>query len=420
MRKWFLLTLVVLGLGFAMNDIRVEAQDITKNGLVYESIDSTWYYYAGGQKQTQYTGLVQYDSQWFYVQDGVLDTTLYAFVPYDGGIFLVGGGRVMNEVNGLAKDPNSDTWWYLANGQIQMQYTGLAMYDNSWFYVGAGRIVTEANGLILIQDGSWWYMANGQVQTQYTGLVLYDGKWFLVISGRFATDYIGTVSYNGSEFQVVNGQLVMEQEWQEPVTVFLNGNYDTIRGIDVSRWQGEIDFQKVKSSGCEFVMIRIFNGHDKDPLFEENDKKAREAGLKIGVYGYCESSTVEEACIEAQTILEILDGRVLDYPIAMDLEDNSSLNGVTNETRTQMVLAFKEKVISSGYNFILYANYYWLTHYIDNNLLDGTDIWIARYCDTSLGHRYTGGGNVAMWQYSSTGRVDGISGNVDLDYSGYS
>ncbi|MBR4580347.1 MAG: hypothetical protein IKO32_03850 [Lachnospiraceae bacterium] len=120
-----------------------------------------WYYCAGGQVQNV-SQLVMYDGAWFYVVNGKLDTTYSGYVSYDGGLFFVGQGRIMREVNGLAKDPNGPNWYFLANGQAQIQYTGLAQYDNAWFYI---------------------------------------------IKGKLAEDYTGTVTYDGAQFRVVNGML---------------------------------------------------------------------------------------------------------------------------------------------------------------------------------------------------------------------
>ena len=121
-----------------------------------------WYYLAAGQAQTQYTGLAFYDGKYFYVAEGKLDTTLIGFVKYDTGLFYVGLGRLMNEVSGLAQDP---------------------------------------------ETGNWYYLAGGQVQDHYTGLATYNGEWFYVIEGKLAEDYTGKVEYDGTKFNVVNGMV---------------------------------------------------------------------------------------------------------------------------------------------------------------------------------------------------------------------
>ncbi len=93
------------------------------------------------------------------------------------------------------------------------------------------------------------------------------------------------------------------------------------------------------------------------------------------------------------------------------------LNATSKSDRTRIVRAFKDEIESAGYRFVLYANLNWLNNYLDMNALSDCEVWIARYRDFNRGHGYTGGGKVTMWQYTSTGRVSGISGNVDRDVS---
>lgn len=185
-----------------------------------------------------------------------------------------------------------------------------------------------------------------------------------------------------------------------------------VYGIDVSKWQGVIDWGKVSKTDKVFSMIRLSHGTSLDKFFETNYAGARNAGVKVGVYCYNEASTIQGAIDEANYVLAVLKGRPLDYPIAYDLEGVPNIN---NTLRTDMVYAFKKVVEAAGYEFILYANKNWMDNYFDDDRLEPLDLWIARYCDYSLGHRYTGKGNVRIWQYSSKGAVNGISGNVDLD-----
>ena len=185
-----------------------------------------------------------------------------------------------------------------------------------------------------------------------------------------------------------------------------------VYGIDVSKWQGVIDWSKVSKTDKVFSMIRLSHGTSLDKYFETNYAGARNAGVKVGVYCYNEASTIQGAIDEANYVLAVLNGRPLDYPIAYDLEGVPNIN---NTLRTDMVYAFKKVVEAAGYEFILYANKNWMDNYFDDDRLEPLDLWIARYCDYSLGHRYTGKGNVRIWQYSSKGAVDGIYGNVDLD-----
>ena len=196
-----------------------------------------------------------------------------------------------------------------------------------------------------------------------------------------------------------------------------------VNGIDVSKWQQDIDWKTVKASGIKFAMLRLAHGSSKDIQFENFYSGATEQGIPVGIYCYSTAKSVAEGKKEAQSLLEMLDNKELTYPIALDLEDNAQLKNMNKAQRTKLILEYKKIVEDAGYHFIVYANLNWLTNYIDQKKLEenNVDIWIARYCSQSLGHRYTGGGTVQMWQYSSTGQIDGILDaygryiNVDLD-----
>ena len=196
-----------------------------------------------------------------------------------------------------------------------------------------------------------------------------------------------------------------------------------VNGIDVSKWQQDIDWKTVKASGIKFAMLRLAHGSSKDIQFENFYSGATEQGIPVGIYCYSTAKSVAEGKKEAENLLEMLDGKELTYPIALDLEDNAQLKNMNKAQRTKLILEYKKIIEDAGYDFIVYANLNWLTNYIDQKKLEenDVDIWIARYCSQSLGHRYTGGGTVQMWQYSSTGQIDGILDaygryiNVDLD-----
>lgn len=195
------------------------------------------------------------------------------------------------------------------------------------------------------------------------------------------------------------------------------------KGIDVSSYQGDINWEAVASDGIDFAMIRIVTGKNAsavnyDSKFKTNYSGARAAGLNVGVYRYSYATSRTLARKEAKAVIEALDGRKLDYPIVMDFEDSSILQSTsTNARRSEIILAFKEEIENAGYKFALYANKNWLENYIDVSMLGDTHIWIARWRSLESGHGYSGKGTVTMWQYSDSGSVKGISGKVDMDVS---
>ncbi|MBP0968731.1 MAG: hypothetical protein J5744_01145 [Oscillospiraceae bacterium] len=241
---------------------------------------------------------------------------------------------------------------------------------------------------------------------QYHGWQEFDGN-------RYYYDADG-VPVTGS--QVING----ESYWFND-----EGIMSSTQGIDVSTWNGDINWYRVKESGIDFVIIRIgFRGYSygslyEDDMFETYFNGAREAGLKVGVYFYTQAVSEYEAVEEASLCLTLLNGRGLNYPVFIDMEDAESYeartNNLSNSQRTTIINAFCDTIRSGGYRAGLYANKYYLTYKINvSQLSSATRIWIAHY--TSYAHpEYQE--MYSMWQYSSTGSIPGIYGNVDLDIS---
>ena len=204
--------------------------------------------------------------------------------------------------------------------------------------------------------------------------------------------------------------------------------------IDISSYQKTIDFKKVKDSGIENVIIRCgFTGYgishskNKDDFFEAHYKNAKSAGMNVGVYYYSCAVTEKEAQEEAEFVLSLLKGKQFELPIYMDVEDAHDVkaSGVYPENQqsigktrlTDVVNKFCETIENSGYTAGIYANKSWFEKKMDVTQLTKYKIWLAQYASTPS---YTKS-KIDIWQYKSTGKVSGISGNVDLNisYLGY-
>lgn len=196
---------------------------------------------------------------------------------------------------------------------------------------------------------------------------------------------------------------------------------ETVRpGIDVSSWQGTINWEKVADAGVEFVFIRgAYRGTStgalgKDGRFEEYLEKATAAGLKVGVYIYSQAITEKEAREEAEYLLNLLDGRYIELPLVIDYEYygyggrlyNAKL---TDRQRTDICLAFCEAVESAGYDAMVYGNASMLGDDMYAEELER--VWLAHYTKKT-GYK----GEYEFWQCSASGSISGISGNVDLDF----
>ena len=180
------------------------------------------------------------------------------------------------------------------------------------------------------------------------------------------------------------------------------------RGIDVSRWQGEINWSQVAADDVSFVMLGTRSKGAVDPYFHRNIQQASAAGVKVGVYIYSLATTVEMAEAEADFVRDQIHDYPVSYPVAFDMEDSTQGN-LSKEELAAIANAFCKKISDSGYYPIIYANENWLKNKLDMSLMD-YPVWVARY---SARPSYQ---NPVMWQATSTGSVKGINGNVDIDF----
>lgn len=186
-----------------------------------------------------------------------------------------------------------------------------------------------------------------------------------------------------------------------------------IKGIDVSKHQGTIDWKKVKASEIEFAIIRIgYGGSEpvKDERFEENYKNAKANGIKVGVYIYSYADSESDLIKEYESVIKWLGSRDLDLPVYFDVEDKK-MSGLSKEVLSSYVKTFCVKIENAGYWAGIYANKNWLETKLDMNYLKDYTVWLAQWTNSP-----TYKGSYAMWQYTSNGSVDGIGGRVDMNY----
>ena len=184
------------------------------------------------------------------------------------------------------------------------------------------------------------------------------------------------------------------------------------RGIDVSKWQGNIDWNRVKASGVDFAILRAGYGSvssQKDPTFEDNYQNAKAAGIPVGAYHYSYAKDIAGAKREAQTFLEWIKGKQFEYPVVLDIEESATYN-LGRNTVSEIIKTFCSIVEAAGYYVSVYTNKNWLDHVVSDEVKSKYDTWLAQWTSTPS---YTG--PYGMWQYTSSGVVDGISGRVDMD-----
>ena len=198
-------------------------------------------------------------------------------------------------------------------------------------------------------------------------------------------------------------------------------------GIDLSFWNENVDFEKLKKEGIDFVIIRAGSINQKpDYQFESHYKKAKAAGLDVGCYFYSYAETVDEVLEEAEILLEIIEGKTFEYPIYFDMEEQFQTE-LSTERRMEMCYAFCQAIIDGGYFPGVYTNLKWLTNYFNSEeLCTYFDVWYARYpLDADNGskpiyledfeYELPEAASYGIWQFTQSGRVDGVSGNVDLN-----
>ena len=189
-----------------------------------------------------------------------------------------------------------------------------------------------------------------------------------------------------------------------------------IKGIDVSEFQGNVDWKKVKSSGINYAIIKFGNIYDYDEnyldsKFERNYKNAKAQGIKVGAYIYNYCNSVDTLKKGLEWAFEKLAGKKLDMPIYLDMEDKD-IQGETVETLTNQSNEFAKYVKNKGYKAGVYANVNWLKNELNPEKFDkDISVWVAQYYKEC---QYTG--KYDIWQYASNGKVSGISGNCDMNY----
>lgn len=192
-------------------------------------------------------------------------------------------------------------------------------------------------------------------------------------------------------------------------------------GIDVSKWNGTIDWDRVRNAGITYAIIRCgYRGSStgalvEDPYFKENIQGALNAGLKVGVYFFTQATNEVEAVEEASMALALSKAYKVTYPIFIDSEGaggNGRADGLDMETRTKVCQAFCQTVEDAGYTGGIYGSRNWFRTRLRMDGLSKHIIWLAEYREKPL---YAG--NYHFWQYTSSGNVDGIEGRVDLDVS---
>lgn len=286
----------------------------------------------------------------------------------------------------------------------------------------------DTKTLLKDKNGNQLYCKDGDTYREATTADYYTKDKFYRKKANVEYRYTGWQTIDGKRFFYdKNGTAVTGEQVIQGVKYTFNGdgslNTGTVMGIDISKHNGNIDWNAVKNSGVQYVILRCgYRGSAsgvlvEDQKFKSNIQGATAAGLKVGIYFFSQAVNEVEAVEEASMTLSLIKKYRITYPVYIDVESaNGRADGISKATRTSVINAFCQTIRNSGYTPGLYANKNWLTEKINTGALGGCKIWLAQYVAAP-----TYGGRYEMWQYSSRGSIAGIKGNVDLNvsYMGY-
>ena len=224
------------------------------------------------------------------------------------------------------------------------------------------------------------------------------------------------------EFSEIQGYLLEIRDKDKNIYNPLNIEFveETVKGIDVSSWQGDIDWEKVKASGIDYVMIRCgFRNLTNDEIhvdkkFHYNITEANRLGIPVGVYFYSTAINEKEVLEEATFVLNLIKDYEIIYPVVYDFEmfNENRTKGISDRTINNNAVKFLDYIRAHGYIGMLYTNLSAINKHWDLDKIEGYGIWYAQYIDQA-----TYEGKYEMWQYADNGVIDGIIGDVDLNES---
>ena len=331
------------------------------------------------------------------------------------------GNKVLDIKSGSIKS-GTNVQLYSYNSSVA-QIWKVYYVENGVYYIKSAlnpkRALTRVGGNVQSEkftgnDNQKWYIKH--LENNKLSIISVTDSLFVDVSGGRTND--------GTNIGVYEGNNTPSQQFK------LNGYGKTknYHGIDISRWQGTIDWNKLSSTDISFVIARAGFGmysHQKDDLFEEYYSNAKSYDYAVGTYTYSYAQSVEEAKREANETIGWIKGKSFELPVFYDLEDKSQIY-LGKNTLTNMAEAFCDIIIKNGYQCGIYANKNWFTNYLDASRLSSKyPIWLAHYTNgynrtsynealSHYGTDYTG--SYQFWQFSSVGSLEGIGGDVDLDF----
>lgn len=410
------------------NSLTME-QSSEKKG--WQTIDGNKYYYISNDAYYKNILITIEGKTYYFDSNGHL---LYGINKYNNKYYYSDSDGVVRMTGGWISD-NGERKYYVGeegcliqNNQIDIGgkvnqrffYFGSncklakGVYQNAknknWYYADAstGGIRTDAGFVDWNNDRYYVKQGGALYRNQFIHSVDSDGnkKYYYVDSDCSVN--IGTFTINGVTYTTDENGVINEE-------VVLQGT----KSIDVSVFQGVIDWKKVKAAGITFAFIRVggryygSGGMYDDSNFVTNIKGAIAAGIKVGVYYFTQAINNSEALEEAIYTINKIRGYNISMPVVIDTEStqNGRHNKISVATRTSAIKTFCDRIQAAGYTPMIYASTSWLNNQLNMSALSNYLVWVAQYY-----YKVTYNGAYSCWQYTSSGKVNGISGNVDMDY----
>lgn len=334
-------------------------------------------------------------------------------------ILASSNNNMVFDIEGASLEDGANLELWTSNGGANQSFT-FNYLGNGYYNIkvnNSGKLLTlNKNGRIIQQsdansDAQKWIVQKADSAGNYS------------IRSKENDNYID-IYYNdmrnGTKIQIFGGNDGPNQKFKLEELSY--------KGIDVSRYQKDTNWQAVKSSGVDFTMIRVgFRGYgtegtlNLDPLFNQNINGALSNGIDCGIYFFSQAVNYNEGVEEAKWTLDKIKGYNITYPIAIDTEESSAsdktgrADNISKEDRTAAIRGFCETIRNAGYKPMIYASKYWLKDKLNMSDLQGYDVWLAHYVNGAPNNKSDYDGPYTMWQYTSSGYVNGINGEVDMN-----
>ena len=449
-------------------------------------LDGIWRMVVQGKVDFSYTGVGTNEYGTYYLENGEVNFNYTGTYFEGTKAYIVEKGIVRATCTSTTTEviKVNDTWRMVINGVVDYDYTGLGTNEFGIWYVENGKVTFKYNGNYTSSEGNLYNIKESKVievltNVKYPGTMCIDTPipnnnyqpgtlnirgWalsesqndiikiylddkFYANASRVSREDVFAVYPNqfggrnlnplpGYTYTISTAGLSAGKHTLTIVNVTSDGseiiqsrqisfnivNLEKTWGIDVSQYQGNIDWNSVRNSGVNFAILRIGYYLESqgraviDPYFEQNYNACKSLGIAVGGYFYSYAFNSAEASREAQACLSAISGKSFEMPIFLDVEDNILKNAVadgrTNKNElTNASITFCDIMNSSGYRGGVYASKNFFRDYLNVSVLERYDIWLAHYTTQT---DYTGKYNI--WQYTSSGSIPGINGNVDLNW----